>query len=161
VVSGLIQRDPTRVYTIEAGILGPLFDAGRLRAEQGAAAARRNQAAYACRKTALSAFRDAEDALAGLQRSSEQEQSLTQERDALAAALQQATGRYRSGYSPYLEQIDAERTLLASELMLIQSRADRLVAAVSLYEALGGGWSEPCAVHRPGDSLLTCGGLRE
>jgi NodT family efflux transporter outer membrane factor (OMF) lipoprotein len=161
VVSSLIQRDPTGVYTIEAGILGPLFDAGRLRAEQGAATARRNQAAYAYRKAALSAFRDTEDALAALQRSGEQEQSLTQERDALAATLQQATGRYRSGYSPYLEQIDAERALLASELMLIQSRADRLVAAVSLYEALGGGWSAPCAVHRSGDSLLACRGRTE
>jgi NodT family efflux transporter outer membrane factor (OMF) lipoprotein len=144
VAAELIAQNPTGVYTIEAAILGPIFDAGRLRAQQDAAAARRNQAAYTYRRAALSAFRDVEDALATMQRSTEREHALAQERDAQAATLHQATGRYRSGYSPYLEQIDAERALLASELELIQSHADRLDAAVSLYEALGGGWGIPC-----------------
>ena len=141
VVSSLIEQNPTGTYTIAASILGPIMDSGRLRARQHGAAARRDEAAYAYRKTALSAFRDVEDALASVQRSAEQEVALTKERDALAAALNQAAGRYRAGYSPYLEQIDAERALLSSELALVQSRADRLNASVGLYQALGGGWS--------------------
>ncbi len=76
VVSSLIEQNPTGIYTIEASILGPIFDSGRLRAQQAAAAARRDQAAFEYRKTALSAFRDVEDALAAIQRSGEQEKAL-------------------------------------------------------------------------------------
>jgi hypothetical protein len=44
--------------------------------------------------------------------------------------------------------------------MLIQSRADRLVSAVSLYEALGGGWTtapstDPAAVCSPAADGMT------
>jgi outer membrane protein TolC len=148
VVADLIARNPTGVYTIEASILSPILDAGRLRAQQGVAAARRNQAAYAYRKSALSAFRDVEDALASTQRLAEQETALVAQRDALAAALRQATARYRAGYSPYLEQLDADRAVLASELTLVQTRADRLNAAVALFQALGGGWDRD-PVRRP------------
>ena len=145
VVADLIAQNPTGTYTLAAGLLGPIFDAGRLRAQEGVVAARRNQAAYAYRKAALSAFRDVEDALASLQRSAEQEQALVHTTEAYAAALKLATGRYRSGYAPYLDQIDAERALLSSQLTLVQARVDRLDAAVSLFQALGGGWSQPGA----------------
>ena len=48
--------------------------------------------------------------------------------------------RYREGYSPYLEQIDAQRNLLSVDLALAQARSDRLIAAIRLCQALGGGW---------------------
>ncbi|MBW8883147.1 MAG: TolC family protein, partial [Asticcacaulis sp.] len=51
-----------------------------------------------------------------------------------------ATNRYRAGYSPYLEQIDAQRALLNAQLALIQVRSDRLNAEVALTQALGGGF---------------------
>ena len=72
----------------------------------------------------------------------EQETATAAQRDSAAAALQLAINRYRAGYSPYLEQQDAQRILLAGEIALIQARADRLSAVVSLYQALGGGWEE-------------------
>jgi len=65
---------------------------------------------------------------------------LIKQRDALARALTQATKRYKGGYSPYIEQLDAQRGLLSTELALIQARADQLNGAVSLFQALGGGW---------------------
>jgi outer membrane protein TolC len=106
------------------------------------AAARRDQAAYAYRKTALNAFREVEDALTAVQRTSEEERVLRQERDALARALIHATNRYRGGYSPYLEQLDAQRGLLSVDLSLVQASGDRLNTTIGLFQALGGGWSE-------------------
>lgn len=63
------------------------------------------------------------------------------QREALAEAYRLAANRYRAGYSPYLDQLEAQRGLLAADLQLVQIRADRLNAAVSLYQALGGGWT--------------------
>jgi NodT family efflux transporter outer membrane factor (OMF) lipoprotein len=141
-VDSTLIGDPIRIFSIGGSILAPIYEGGRLRAQADAAAARRDQAAFAYRKLALNAFREVEDALAALQRTSEQERVLRQQRDALARALAQASKRYRAGYSSYLEQLDAQRGLLSADLSLVQVSADHLSAAVSLFQALGGGWSK-------------------
>lgn len=132
--------NPIGIYSLGGSILGPIFDAGRLRAQADAATARRDQAAFAYQKAALTAFREVGDGLAGVQRSAEQAAALGRQREALAAGLRNATNRYRAGYSSYLDQLDTQRGLLTAELALVQARADRLVAYVQLYQAMGGGW---------------------
>jgi len=141
-VDSTLIADPVGIFSLGGSILAPLYEGGRLRAQADLAAARRDEAAYFYRKVALNAFREVEDALAALQRTSEQEQVLRQQRDSLARALAQATGRYRGGYSSYLEQLDAQRGLLSADLSLVQASSDRLTATVSLFRALGGGWSQ-------------------
>jgi outer membrane protein, multidrug efflux system len=134
--------DPVGIFSLGGSVLAPLFEGGRLHAQADVAAARRDEAAYAYRRVALNAFREVEDALATLQRTSEHERALQQQRDALARALVQASNRYRAGYSSYLEQLDAQRGLLSADLSLVQTSSDRLSAAVFLFQALGGGWTE-------------------
>lgn len=141
-IDSTLIGDPVSVFSLGGSILAPIYQGGRLRAQADAAAARRDQAALAYRKAALTAFREVEDALAALVRAAEQEAALRMQRDALARALEQATNRYRAGYSSYLEQLDAQRGLLSAELALVQVRSDNLTAAVSLFQALGGGWSK-------------------
>ncbi|MGH6615073.1 efflux transporter outer membrane subunit [Sphingomonas sp.] len=134
--------NPVGVFSIGGSVLSPIFDGGRLRAQADAGAARRDQAAFAYRKAALTAFREVDDSLAGVQRSGEQAVAIAGQRDALAAALRNASNRYRAGYSSYLDQLDTQRGLLTAELALVQARADRLTAYVALYQAFGGGWSQ-------------------
>ncbi|HET6971101.1 MAG TPA: efflux transporter outer membrane subunit [Phenylobacterium sp.] len=142
-VDSSLLNDPVRIFFLGGSVLAPVMDSGRLRAQQKIAAARRDQAAFAYRKAALSAFREADDALDAQKRTAEQLADVTAQREALARVLTLATNRYRAGYSPYLEQLDAQRSLLSADLILVQVRADRLNAAVSLYQALGGGWTPP------------------
>lgn len=139
-VASTIISSPVWIFSLGGSIVAPLFDSGRLKAQQETVAARRDQAAFAYRRAALTAFREVEDALASDQRLSEQQAALVAQRDVLARTLTLATNRYRAGYSPYLDQLDAERGLLSADLALVQNRADRLNAVVSLYQALGGGW---------------------
>ena len=131
--------DPVGLWSVGGSILAPLFQGGRLRGQFDAATAQRDQAAFAYRRTVLTAFREVEDQLAVIDRLGAQEQALLAQRNAVAEVLRHATNRYRAGYSPYLEQIDAQRALLAVDQALIQLRADRLSAYVALYQALGGG----------------------
>jgi NodT family efflux transporter outer membrane factor (OMF) lipoprotein len=139
-VDSTLIADPVRIFSVGGSILAPIFEGGRLHAQADAAAARRNQAAYAYRKAALTAFREVEDSLAAVERTAAQEDMIRAQRDALARVLTTATNRYRAGYSPYLEQLDAQRQLLSAELSRVQSRADRLAAIIGLYQSLGGGW---------------------
>ncbi|GAB3256723.1 efflux transporter outer membrane subunit [Chitinimonas naiadis] len=140
IVDANILPEPVRIFSVGGSILAPIFEAGRLQAQADAAAMRRDQAAYGYRKATLTAFKEVEDALASVQYSDAQERALDSQRDALARTLAYATKRYKAGYSPYLEQIDAQRFLLSADLALVQSRADRLLAMISLYQSIGGGW---------------------
>jgi NodT family efflux transporter outer membrane factor (OMF) lipoprotein len=140
--------DPITLWSLGGSVLAPLFQGGRLTGATEAAAGQRDQAAFAYRRAALGAFREVEDALAGVQRLDEQAAAATAQRDALREVLRRATNRYKEGYSPYLEQIDAQRQLLGAELALVQARSDALSARVQLYAALGGGWT-PGAQDKP------------
>lgn len=151
VVFSTALADPVALYSAGASILAPLFDGGRLRAQERAATSRRDQAALSYARAALIAFREVEDALAGVTRSGEQAQAFTDQAEAAAGALENASARYRAGYSAYIEQLDAQRNLLNAQLSLVQAQADRLTSTVALYQAMGGGWSqaEIAAVERP------------
>ena len=140
VTSTLLRSNPIGIFSAGGSVLAPIFDFGRLQAQAGAASAARDEAAYAYRKSAITAFAEVEDALSATQRTDEQLASLEAQRGAAARALKLATDRYRAGYAAYLEQLDAQRGLLSTELAIVQARSDRLTASVALYQALGGGW---------------------
>jgi outer membrane protein, multidrug efflux system len=139
-----LLKDPITIWSIGGSILAPLFEGGRLQAQADAAGAQRDQAAFAYRRAALGAFREVEDALAAVRLTDRQIVSAESQRDALAEGLRLATNRYREGYSPFLEQLDAQRGLLGAQLSLIQLRGDALTARIQLFQAMGGGWL-PCS----------------
>lgn len=132
--------DPITVWQVGGSVLAPLFEGGRLRAGVESAAAGRDQAAFAYRRTVLQSLREVEDALAATSAADSQVALAQHQRDTLAEALRLATNRYRAGYSGYLEQLDAQRGLLNAELGLVGLQTDALSARVQLYQALGGGW---------------------
>ncbi|MET4666907.1 efflux transporter outer membrane subunit [Sphingomonas sp. PvP056] len=142
VILSTALANPVGIFSIGGSVLSPLFDGGRLRANVDLNAARRDQAAFSYRRSALTAFREVDDSLAGVQRSGEQAVAIRGQRDAYAAALRNASNRYRAGYSSYLDQLDTQRGLLTAELALVQANADRLTSYVALYQAMGGGWTE-------------------
>jgi NodT family efflux transporter outer membrane factor (OMF) lipoprotein len=135
-----LLADPITLWQVGGSVLAPIFEGGRLRAQAEGAAATRDQAAFAYRRAALGAFREVEDALASVRRVDEQVRILGAQRAALAEGLRLATNRYRAGYSPYLEQLDAQRGLLSVQLAQAQAEADALTARITLYQAMGGGW---------------------
>ena len=123
-----VLANPESFFLIGTSALAPIFDSGRRHAAADAVAARRDQAAFAYRSTALTAFREVEDSLAAVQRLDERRKVLQGEVAADAAALRVATERYRAGYAPYIDQIDAQRSLLSAQLSLAQVETDRLLA---------------------------------
>ncbi len=138
--------NPVTLWSVGGSALAPIFEGGRLRAQAESAAAGRDQAAFGYRRVALGAFREVEDALAAVRRNDEQVQILIKQRDALIVSVTLATNRYRAGYSPYLEQLDAQRQLLGAELALAQAESDAVTARISLYQAMGGGWSREAVI---------------
>ena len=136
-VSDLLA-DPISIWSIGGSLLAPIFNGGRLQGQFDAATARRDQAAFAYRSTTLNAFREVEDQLAVVARLDDQQNALEAQRAAVADALRHARNRYRAGYTPYIEQIDTQRSLLGVQLSLVQLQADQINAIIGLYQAVGG-----------------------
>jgi NodT family efflux transporter outer membrane factor (OMF) lipoprotein len=132
--------DPVTIWSVGGSVLAPIFAGGRLTARVDATAAQRDQAAFAYRGTVLAAFEEVETALTGVTRYAEQIERLHNRRTILQRSVALATDRYQGGYAAYIEQLDAQRNLYATELDAITVRQSQLENVVTLYRALGGGW---------------------
>ena len=142
-----LLANPISVWSLGGSLLAPIFNGGRLQGQFDAATARRDQATFTYRGIVLNAFREVEDRMSVLAQLNAQKAALDAQRLAVADALRHATNRYQAGYSPYLEQLDAQRGLQGVELALIQFKADQILAMLGLYQAIGGG-SDPMGANR-------------
>jgi outer membrane protein, multidrug efflux system len=91
----------------------------------------------------LNALREVEDGLVSVQRLHEEQIAIDADVATLSETLRLVTNRYNDGYAPYLDQLDAQRGLLAARLIAIRIATDRLNAIATLYQALGGSWQQP------------------
>ena len=121
----------------------PIFDFGRNKGNLTVAEARETVAVATYEKTVQSAFREVADALAGRRHLAEQVEAQERGTEATRRIADLARKRYREGVSTYLEVLDAERNLFASEQALIELRRAQVDNLVTLYVALGGGLVEP------------------
>jgi len=138
-----LHYNPVAVWSLGGSVLAPLFDQGRLQAQYDSSAAQRDQAAFAYRGAVLNALAEVENALVADARLQEQMQHATRRREVLARSLQYARDRYEAGYAAYLEELDAQRNLYQTEIELINLRQSQLSNQLSLFKAVGGGWTAP------------------
>ena len=131
---------PTKVWALGFDVLQPLINAQRNRHEVEAAQARAEQALLVYQGAVAQAFREVSDALVARQNYDEQLRAQQQQVKSLQEASARILRRYEVGYSSYFEVIDADSSLYAAQLLLVQARRNSLVTVVQLYKALGGGW---------------------
>jgi outer membrane protein, multidrug efflux system len=128
-------------YQVGPGVTWRIFDAGRIRFQVKAEAARTDAAAAAYQRSVLEAFRDVETALVSYANTEVRRNELAAESAADRQATDIATLLYKKGVESFLPVLDAERSLYAAEDALALSERDSSLALISLYKALGGGWA--------------------
>ena len=144
---GNLVKSAANIWTAGVNLNLPIFDAGRLLARLDQASAQQKQALISYEGSIRTAFREVNDALITVRKSTEQEIALQTSEASAKKALQISENRYESGYSAYLEVLDSQRIYNDAALAVIQSRQNRLIATVDLFKALGGGW-EPESLRR-------------
>jgi multidrug efflux system outer membrane protein len=140
-LSGLF-KDGSWGFTLAPQALLPIFDAGRNRAGLDSAQAGRDIAVAQYEKAIQTAFREVADALAGQATLGEQLRAQQAQLTAETDRFRLAELRYRNGVASYLDVLDAQRSLFATQQAVTQSRLAMQQNRVALYRALGGGWSE-------------------
>jgi len=124
-----------------AGITAPVFNAGRLRSQVEIQDAKREQSQVVYEKAVLIALQDVENALVSLARTREREEALAKAVESARNAERLARQRYSSGLIDFQSVLTTQRTVLTVEESLASTRSDGVLALISLYKALGGGWS--------------------
>ncbi|HTO99181.1 MAG TPA: efflux transporter outer membrane subunit [Myxococcales bacterium] len=124
------------------GIFAPIFQGGRLAAEEEASRARLQQSVAAYRKTVQQALQEVADAAAGTIKLREARLARTDQVAANTRGAKLALDRYTGGVSSYFEVLDAQRQLYSAQLDLAHTQRDELTSVVLLYRALGGGWQQ-------------------
>ena len=127
-------------YTLAAGLTQPIFDGFLLESQLKQAKGLQLQYLQTYRKTVLSAFADVEKALVALQQYTRQERLQADVVAASRKAFDVAETQLRGGTVNLITVLQTQQTLFTAENTLVQVRLTKLLAASSLFQALGGGW---------------------
>jgi NodT family efflux transporter outer membrane factor (OMF) lipoprotein len=138
-------------FSVVGSLTQPIFDGGRILGNFEFTKARQDELLQTYRKTVVSAFADVDNALVAIRETTAR---LRLQREVVAAsrrAFQLAEQQLRAGTADIVTVLNTQLTLFQAEDLLWQAQLARLLAMVSLYQALGGGW-EP-RMERPVDAL--------
>jgi outer membrane protein TolC len=120
----------------------PLFDGGARAAASAAARAGYDEAVALYRAQARRAVREVEASLVALQASAEREADAVLAAQDYTASLRATQARQNGGLASLFDLEAARRNAVAAQSALIDLQRERALAWISLYRALGGGWSE-------------------
>jgi NodT family efflux transporter outer membrane factor (OMF) lipoprotein len=90
----------------------------------------------------LNALRETETNMTNYAHDLDRNAQLREARDQAALAHEQVQQLYRAGRKPFLDALDAERTLAQTEAALARSNGQVAGDQVKLFLALGGGWRQ-------------------
>ncbi len=138
-------------FSMVGSLTQPIFDGGKILGNFEFTKARQEELLQTYRKAVVSAFADVDNALVSIK---ETTAKLRLQREVVASsrrAFQLSEQQLRAGTADIVTVLNTQVTLFQAEDVLWQAQLARLLAVVSLYQALGGGW-EP-RMERPVDAL--------
>lgn len=131
--------DPDRLAgNLVGGLLQPLFQGGRLIANAKRARAAAETALFNYAQTVLTAYEEAENALAAETLLAARERALRVAYEEAAAAEELTERRYASGAATIFNLLDAQTRRISAESQYIQAQQQRVSNRVQLYLAIGG-----------------------
>ncbi|MGB5086403.1 MAG: efflux transporter outer membrane subunit [Methylocystis silviterrae] len=129
-------------YAVAPGVRLPIFQGGRLTGNLEVQRAEYDQAVDAYNETLLQSAQQVADSIANLKRARAEYEAQSRFLRATRAQLDLARVRLRDGMKDRREIIAEQADLLESAFAQRAIEGDRLVAAVDLYQALGGGYAD-------------------
>jgi len=137
----LLLRPESVIYTAAASLTQPIFHGGELLGNLDLQKGKQDELLQTYRKAVISGFADVENALDGIRRTAERERLQREVVTSSRRAFDISEQRLREGTVDLVTVLQTQQTLYQAEDVLAQARLDHVNAIVSLYQALGGGWS--------------------
>lgn len=128
------------VWSVVGNLVQPIFQGGRLRANQRRAEWAEQETLVSYVGNVLNAYAEVELALSGEAFLNEREEALRVSSEQFQQAVSLAEDRYRAGLTDYITVLDSQRLAVEAQSQWILARRQRLDNRVDLYLALGGGF---------------------
>jgi multidrug efflux system outer membrane protein len=132
---------PNMLASVAASLTAPIFDGGRLKQERERAIARKQELVQAYRATVMAALSEVDTALGQIRSLDDQQRLKTAELEQARQAFDLSQIRYKLGAEDFTTVLDTQRALSDVQNDMGMLKLRRLQATVSLYKALGGGWT--------------------
>ena len=127
-------------WSLLAGISGPVFNGGTLKAQRQAAEAEARASLARYQQTVLRAFVQVSNVLSNLSGDQQSIAALERATEAAQASAQDAQTAYRLGGGRLLDVIDTQRTLSRARRALAEAQGQRMSDLVELYAVTAGEW---------------------
>jgi NodT family efflux transporter outer membrane factor (OMF) lipoprotein len=131
----------SRAWTVAGGFAWAVFRGGAIRQNIEVQNALQEQFLQQYETTILIALEEAENALTDFAEEQERRDALMAANQAAQRAAELARDQYASGLIDFQTVLDAERTVLSFQDQVAQSKGQVTSNLISLYKALGGGWT--------------------
>jgi NodT family efflux transporter outer membrane factor (OMF) lipoprotein len=126
---------------VSSGISWPVYNAGKVMKNIEIQWAVQEQKQIAYKALLLAALEDVENAMTAYSYDRVRRESLLKASRSAELAAETSRAQYSSGLADFQSVLEAESTLLTFQNNLVQSDAQIIKDLITLYKALGGGWS--------------------
>jgi multidrug efflux system outer membrane protein len=138
-------RPESTFFNLAAGLTQPLLDGARLQGQFDFQKGRQDELLQLYRKAIVNGFADVERALIAVQQTARRVRLQRNVVSSTRRAFDIAETRLREGTVDWITVLITQQALFQAQDTLAQAQFARLQAAISLFQALGGGWQKPAA----------------
>jgi multidrug efflux system outer membrane protein len=139
----MLLRPESALFNLAANLTQPIFDGGLLQGQLDQQTGLQDELLQTYRRSIISAFGDVENALVAVRQTARREQLQNDVVRSSRRAFELSESRLREGTIDLVTVLSAQQTLFQAQDLQAQARLARLLAVVSLFQALGGGWQLP------------------
>jgi NodT family efflux transporter outer membrane factor (OMF) lipoprotein len=136
----LISTPESILYSIAGDLTAPLINRNAIKARYISANARQIQAIYSYEQTVINAYVEVMNQLSNIDNLSNTYGLQSKQVEALSESVNISNELFNSARADYMEVLLTQRDALESKFDLIDTKMNQLIAKVTIYRALGGGW---------------------
>ncbi|HQQ94883.1 MAG TPA: efflux transporter outer membrane subunit [Bacteroidia bacterium] len=136
----LFQSPQSLVYNLAGELVAPLINRNAIKAAYYNAGSRQLQAVFNYERSVLNAYMEVSNQLAKINNLRSSYELKEKQVEALTHSIDISTILFKSARADYMEVLMTQRDALESRFELVETRKQQLNTAVSIYQALGGGW---------------------
>ncbi|BAO62191.1 multidrug efflux MFS outer membrane protein, PltO [Pseudomonas protegens Cab57] len=136
--SGQFADWSSRTWSVGPRLDLPLFDRGRRSKTVVLRTLEQQEAAVAFHRTVLAAWQEVDDAMSRYHNEYQRAAHLKDSYDSKARTYEWTRVRYAAGEASYLEELEAQRTVLEAQRDLVNSDSQLRTHLISIYKSMGG-----------------------
>jgi NodT family efflux transporter outer membrane factor (OMF) lipoprotein len=136
----LISTPESILYSLAGDLTAPLINRNAIKARYLSADARQIQAIYKYEQTIINAYVEVMNQLSNIDNLNSTYGLQSKQVEALSESVNISNELFNSARADYMEVLLTQRDALESKFDLIDTKMNQLIAKVTIYRALGGGW---------------------